>query len=43
MGFYSFINYTHFDNFVQEMVKGYYRENRYHNVIKNSKPKENFK
>jgi hypothetical protein len=32
MGFYSFINYTHFDNFVQEMVKGYYRENPYHNV-----------
>lgn len=34
MGFYSFINYTHFDNFVQEMVKGYYRDNPYHNVIK---------
>ena len=33
MGFFSFINYTHFDNFVQEMVKGYYRNNPYHNVI----------
>lgn len=33
MGFFSFINYSNFDNFVQEMVKGYYRTNPYHNVF----------
>jgi len=32
MGFYSIINYRKFENFVQEITKGYYRKNPYHNV-----------
>lgn len=32
MGFYSFINYAKFENFVHEITKGYYRKNPYHNV-----------
>ena len=33
MGFYSFINYHKFENFLQEITKGYFRTNPYHNVI----------
>jgi len=34
MGFYSFINYGKFENFVYEITKGYSRKNPYHNVNK---------
>lgn len=34
MGFYSFIDYNKFENFVQEITKGYDRKNPYHNVNK---------
>lgn len=33
MGFFSFLNYENFDNFVMEISKGYFRENPYHNVF----------
>lgn len=32
MGFYSFINYSKFENFVHEISNGYDRKNPYHNV-----------
>lgn len=32
MGFYSFIDYSKFENFVHKITKGYDRKNPYHNV-----------
>ncbi len=32
MGFYSFINYSKFENFIHEITNGYNRKNPYHNV-----------
>ena len=34
MGYYSFINYNKFENFIFEITKGYDRRNPYHNVNK---------